>query len=127
MVYHGCAVPGCMDKLSPRHRFPNPVKDGARFLRWIELVGHPNLSNVDPQKVFNNYRVCHQHFSDDCIITNNKLLKTTLPSLHLPRSGKYFQIGITLKIDIKVLTYTLYRTNSPTTTKALRWFEGLSE
>ncbi|XP_026669773.1 uncharacterized protein LOC113464407 [Ceratina calcarata] len=88
MVYHSCCVPGCYDQTSTRHRFPNPTKAEIRFKEWVRLVGNEKLLQIDPGKIFRNYRVCHEHFRPEDKSTNNFLKKTTLPSRNLPHIKK---------------------------------------
>lgn len=93
--YVSCAVPGCDDKNSSRHRFPNPEKDQHRFLEWIRLIKNEKLiklSSTDPGKVYRNHRICHSHFTKDDILSNIYLKRTVLPSQRLPPSegNKYY-------------------------------------
>ena len=82
--YRSCAVPGCLDTLSPRHRFPNPHKDSKRYNTWVEVIQNSTLSLLDPQRVYANYRVCHQHFTIKDISSNMYLVKTAVPTQKLP-------------------------------------------
>lgn len=82
--YHPCAVIGCDDRTSTRHRFPNPEKDKPRFGRWIQLSGNEKLVDMEPKRVYQNYRICHTHFSSESKACNMFLKRTSLPSLHLP-------------------------------------------
>ena len=90
--YTPCSVPGCDDRKSSRHRFPNPTKDTERFYMWIQLIDNPKLGQMDPIRVYNNFRVCHQHFTIDDKSSNKLLKHTTVPSQNLPsKIGKYFE------------------------------------
>ena len=79
-----CAVPGCEDRKASRHRFPNPGKDIDRFQIWIQLISNEKLSEMDPMRVFNNFRVCHEHFTIDDKASNMYLQRTAIPSRNLP-------------------------------------------
>lgn len=82
--YVSCCVPNCEDRHSTRHRFPNPNKDENRFAEWIRLVCNPKLFDMDPLRVYNNYRVCHKHFRVEDKLTNMYLKRTTVPFQNLP-------------------------------------------
>ncbi|XP_017881058.1 uncharacterized protein LOC108625503, partial [Ceratina calcarata] len=84
-MYHNCCVPGCDDRKSTRHRFPNPIKDENRFKQWLQLVGNEKILNMDPARVFRNYRVCHEHFTPEDKSSNSFLKRTTIPSRNLPQ------------------------------------------
>ena len=90
--YTTCAVPGCEDRKSSRHRFPNPVKDRERFNLWIEVLANPKLVQMDPTRVFDNFRVCHQHFTINDKSSNMFLKRTAIPSQNLPsKTGNNFE------------------------------------
>lgn len=78
-----CVVPNCDDLKSSRHRFPNPNKDRARFDAWLDLIGNPRLRTITPDKIYEGYRVCGQHFTKDDIKSNNRLNSNVLPSQNL--------------------------------------------
>ena len=82
--YVPCSVPGCEDKRSFRHTFPHPVKDKARFDKWMEIVSNPKLFNMDPMRVHKNFCVCRQHFTNDDKSRNLLLKRTAVPSQNLP-------------------------------------------
>ncbi|KAK4876573.1 hypothetical protein RN001_009079 [Aquatica leii] len=82
--YVPCAVPGCDDRKSSRHRFPNPEKNKSRFDTWITLIANPKLVNLQPLEVYRNYRVCHQHFTMDDKSSIMYLKRTAVQSLKLP-------------------------------------------
>ncbi|KAK4885410.1 hypothetical protein RN001_001681 [Aquatica leii] len=82
--YRPCAVPGCEDRKSTRHRFPNPEKDYTRYVEWIRVVSNSKLNNLDHKSVYKSYRVCHQHFTIDDKSTNMYLKRTAVPSQQLP-------------------------------------------
>ncbi|GJQ73754.1 hypothetical protein Trydic_g14086 [Trypoxylus dichotomus] len=63
MVFAKCAVHGCGNKRSSRHRFPNP--------------------SMRPL-VHKNHRVCHVHFHDEDRASKSYLKKNAVPSLFLP-------------------------------------------
>lgn len=86
--YRSCAVVGCDDRTSTRHRFPNPEKDGVRFRKWVHLSGNALLPGMESSRVYNSYRICHRHFAGDTNATNMYLKKTSLPTLYMP--GKLF-------------------------------------
>ncbi|KAF5284683.1 hypothetical protein FQR65_LT13459 [Abscondita terminalis] len=62
--YRRCAIVGCTDKTSTRHRFPNPEKDKTRYDEWIRICGNPKLLNLSPATVYLSQRVCHTHFPE---------------------------------------------------------------
>ncbi|VEN58886.1 unnamed protein product, partial [Callosobruchus maculatus] len=82
--HHKCAVKDCQDRISVRHRFPNPGKFITVFRQWINCIGNEAISHLEPVAVYNNYRVCHAHFTEDDTYTNNRLKKTAVPSVNLP-------------------------------------------
>lgn len=83
--YKPCCVLGCGDKVSSRHRFPNPEKEPARFSAWIDALATPKLWHINRMQLYNNFRVCRQHFSNEDLATNNRLQKIAVPSKNLPR------------------------------------------
>ncbi|KAK9736436.1 Transposase protein [Popillia japonica] len=80
-----CAVLGCRDESSSRHRFPNPVKFKLRYMEWIKVCGNKKLITLDPDLVYRSYRVCHIHFHEKDHASNMYLIKTAIPTLHLPQ------------------------------------------
>ena len=84
MVRRICAVVGCNDLDSHRHRFPNPAKNKDLFQRWIQLTGDVSLYSLSPSLVYSSCRVCHRHFRDEDRATNMYLKKGSVPMLHLP-------------------------------------------
>ena len=82
--YRSCAVPGCLDTRSTRHRLPNPDKDRKRYNTWVEIIQNSTLSLLDPQRVYANYRVRHQHFTINDVSSNMYLVKTAVPTQKLP-------------------------------------------
>ncbi|KAF5306098.1 hypothetical protein FQA39_LY09076 [Lamprigera yunnana] len=82
--YVPCAVAGCDDRKSSRHRFPNPEKNKSRFDTWISLIANSKPVNLQPLEVYTNYRVCHQHFTMDDKSSNMYLKRTAVPSQKLP-------------------------------------------
>lgn len=83
-----CCVPGCLDNSELKHRFP---KCDVLFRKWIEQIRNPVLDNLPIKKVYDLYRVCNIHFSDEFKINvpSRKKIKTiAYPTLYLP--GKYF-------------------------------------
>lgn len=89
-----CAVVGCEDKTSPRHRFPDPDRDRNRYNTWVSLTCNMKLMNMDPKRVYANYRICHRHFAERNIVGNKLLKRTTVPSKELPNyTGMFLNIG----------------------------------
>ncbi|KAF5278919.1 hypothetical protein FQR65_LT15494 [Abscondita terminalis] len=82
--YRRCAIVGCTDKTSTRHRFPNPEKDKTRYDEWIRICGNPKLLNLSPATVYLSQRVCHTHFPESDRTSNMYIKKTSLPILHVP-------------------------------------------
>ncbi|XP_071052895.1 uncharacterized protein [Onthophagus taurus] len=83
--YVGCAINGCLDIKSSRHRFPNPHKQPERFKKWIIVSGNAMLFELDPDKVYSNRRVCHVHFQESDITSNQFIARDSIPSLRLPQ------------------------------------------
>ncbi|KAJ8935617.1 hypothetical protein NQ318_006460 [Aromia moschata] len=79
-----CAVPGCEDRVSVRHRFP--INDEKTFNSWVLIVDHPHFSHLTPREIYNSYLVCHRHFSEDSIVVGTKrgLKVGAIPTLFLP-------------------------------------------
>nr|CAH7763511.1 unnamed protein product [Callosobruchus chinensis]CAH7769410.1 unnamed protein product [Callosobruchus chinensis] len=90
--HHKCAVKNCQDRVSVRHRFPNPRKCMTIFKLWMNCIGNKILQHLDPIEVYNNYRVCHAHFSEGDEYTNNRLRKDAVPSLNIPNPQIYSSI-----------------------------------
>ncbi|XP_018561244.1 uncharacterized protein LOC108903511 [Anoplophora glabripennis] len=82
--YRNCAVVGCEDITSPRHRFPNPAKKLELFKIWTEACCRDILKTLSPDLVYRSYRICHIHFATEDISTNNFLKPDVIPKLFLP-------------------------------------------
>ncbi|CAH0549639.1 unnamed protein product [Brassicogethes aeneus] len=87
-----CAVIGCDDKDSHRHRFPNPKKSEDLFKKWIDLSGRLSFHSLNPELVYRSRRVCHRHFREEDRATNMYLKNGTIPMLHLPANPATFNI-----------------------------------
>lgn len=107
-----CAVPNCNDTQSPRQYFPHPQKDKKRYQDWIQLVSNSKLEYMDPLEVYQNYRVCTQHFHFKYILSNYKLSNDALPKIRMPRfaSWKWNRLGN--PTVVQYLTQKLWSTNS---------------
>ncbi|KAL1488525.1 hypothetical protein ABEB36_014990 [Hypothenemus hampei] len=81
-----CQVLHCEDTNSPRHRFPNPIKNWNLYQIWIKATGNTKLLEIEPEKVYKNMRICHRHFRNEDKSTNMYLKSNTCPSLYLPES-----------------------------------------
>jgi hypothetical protein len=79
-----CCVPACEDKTSRRYAIPSEQRIHAI---WIERIGNPKLLGLDPKNLSRNYRVCKNHFAENCIDASDRLLRYALPTLNL--HGKY--------------------------------------
>ena len=79
-----CAIRGCEDRESPRHRFPNPAKSLSLFRKWITLCGDEELNKKEPDTIYRSHRVCHKHFRTEDRASNMYLQKGTVPRLLLP-------------------------------------------
>ncbi|KAK9745745.1 THAP domain [Popillia japonica] len=79
-----CAVSGCVESAESKHRFPNPINYPQLFQRWIVVCGRKELQHRSPENIFNNCRVCRKYFSQENFGRNNVLLKTSIPTRHLP-------------------------------------------
>nr|CAI5843884.1 unnamed protein product [Callosobruchus analis] len=54
------------------------------FEQSINIVGNEAIRILDPIAVYNNYRVCHAHLTEDDNYTNNRLEKDAVPTVNLP-------------------------------------------
>jgi hypothetical protein len=80
-----CAVLGCENENSHRHRFPQPDKYVDLYKRWVEACGNPILHQRNPHEVYRSYRVCHAHFTSKDISSNMYLKKgVSVPTCNLP-------------------------------------------
>ncbi|KAJ8976852.1 hypothetical protein NQ317_012976 [Molorchus minor] len=79
-----CAVPGCDDQVSSRHRFP--INDDNTFKIWKAQVNHPRFEHLTAREIYNNYFVCHRHFGPDTFVIGTKrgLKVGSVPTLYLP-------------------------------------------
>jgi hypothetical protein len=75
-----CCVPACEDKTSRRYAIPSEQRIHAI---WIERIGNPKLLGLDPKNLSRNYRVCKNHFAENCIDASDRLLRYALPTLNL--------------------------------------------
>lgn len=82
-----CCVPGCTNRDSKRHRFPNH-KEPELFKKWLENVNNPKLKNLLPEEVYRSYYVCNIHFAAEYLVARTKrgLRRDAIPTLVL--SGK---------------------------------------
>jgi hypothetical protein len=67
----------------PLHRFPEPDKNAEKLKSWISNVGG-DLSTLDPVYIFNNRRVCRNHFEDCHKYPKNRLCKLAVPVINIP-------------------------------------------
>lgn len=79
-----CVVPNCEDKSSTRHRLPNPTKFLSKFNDWLEAIERNDIKVIDSLRVYNNFRICHRHFAEECFSTNMYLKPSAAPTLFLP-------------------------------------------
>ncbi|CAH1377508.1 unnamed protein product [Tenebrio molitor] len=75
-----CCAPACEDKTSRRYAIPSEQRIHAI---WIERIGNPKLLGLDPKNLSRNYRVCKNHFAENCIDASDRLLRYALPTLNL--------------------------------------------
>ncbi|XP_063833971.1 uncharacterized protein LOC135083167 [Ostrinia nubilalis] len=81
-----CCVPGCLVTKGdgvPLHRFPDPEKNAEKFNTWIANIGG-DLATLDATTIYNNRRVCRNHFEDVYKYPKNRLSQLAMPVLHLP-------------------------------------------
>lgn len=79
-----CAVLGCDDKISTRHRFPKPKTNMELYNTWLAIIGNPVLFTLEPQVVYNNRRVCHRHFEEKYVnVGSTRIHKTAKPALYI--------------------------------------------
>ncbi|XP_066250619.1 uncharacterized protein [Euwallacea similis] len=85
--YRKCAVQGCSDIFSKKHRFPNPNRDSELFKIWLKQVGNPLLASKTSQQVLGSYLVCDLHFSevDRTPGTKRGLRRGAFPTQLLPQ------------------------------------------
>ncbi|KAL1489590.1 hypothetical protein ABEB36_013539 [Hypothenemus hampei] len=82
-LYRKCSVLGCEDKISSRHRFPDPKINFELFQKWIVSTGNPELLKSDVEHIYRTKKICHRHFSQKHILSNNLLLKSAFPTIFL--------------------------------------------
>ncbi|GJQ87985.1 hypothetical protein Trydic_g12912 [Trypoxylus dichotomus] len=83
IVFAKCAVHGCSNKRSPRHRFPNPSIRPASFRAWVAACAN-EVTQKNPQLLHKNHRVCHVQFYGEDRASKSYLKKNAVPSLFLP-------------------------------------------
>ncbi|XP_044765609.1 uncharacterized protein LOC123321887 [Coccinella septempunctata] len=85
MVYHNkCSVSQCKSDSKIRHRFPNPNKELSRFKEWIHAINNVELMEMDPKKVYDSKRLCHDHFEAAYVSGwSHKLFSNAVPTLNL--------------------------------------------
>ncbi|XP_044755114.1 uncharacterized protein LOC123314066 [Coccinella septempunctata] len=81
---NNCCVPGCMDRVSQRHRFPkaNPTI----FTTWLEVINPQNWQELSDEQIYNRYYVCHAHFTKNCHFPGSKrgLTIDAVPTIDVP-------------------------------------------
>lgn len=76
-----CAVLGCEGAVLPLHCFPS--KDRARLKVWVAATGNQAIAALPEGQIIRKF-ICHKHFEGRYVLGNNKLAKTSVPTLHLP-------------------------------------------
>ncbi|XP_044746302.1 uncharacterized protein LOC123307888 [Coccinella septempunctata] len=75
-----CCVPKCLNNNKNKKCFHIPTnKDVQRI--WLQRI---NNSKVPYSSRIDLYVVCEEHFNQDCVRPNGKLIKFSLPTLNLP-------------------------------------------
>ncbi|XP_044746884.1 uncharacterized protein LOC123308334 [Coccinella septempunctata] len=81
---NNCCVPGCMDRVSQRHRFPkaNPTL----FKTWLEVIKPQNWQELSDEQIYNRYYVCHVHFTKNYHLPGSKrgLTIDAVPTIDVP-------------------------------------------
>ncbi|KAK4880187.1 hypothetical protein RN001_008333 [Aquatica leii] len=102
VLYRPCAILGCKDKTSTRHRFPNPKKDKNRYDEWIRICGNAKWVTLNPATVYLSQRVCHIHFQKSDYASNMYIKRTSLPTLHIPNNTMIsLQLLITTEMSLQ--------------------------
>ncbi|KAI4467964.1 thap domain [Holotrichia oblita] len=70
-------------KYGSRHCFPNPAKNMDMFKKWIKYCDN-EIRSLPPENVYQNRRVCRNHFTNDQFASNNRLLSTAYSVLNIP-------------------------------------------
>ncbi|XP_068202514.1 uncharacterized protein [Palaemon carinicauda] len=91
-----CAVFNCMNSRQSRRdlsffRFPN---DTSRCKQWINNCSRPDLGAKTTKCLYENYRVCAEHFENDQFMNkplNNKLVWNAVPTLFKDPTAKEIQ------------------------------------
>ncbi|KAK5648063.1 hypothetical protein RI129_002955 [Pyrocoelia pectoralis] len=90
MVTVKCCVPECKDKLSVRHRFPNPKKDSARMKAWINIINNAELFVLSFDEMYRVKVVCHQHFNNSSYTQGCKRLhRNAMPTKNFMKASEY--------------------------------------
>lgn len=80
-----CCVPLCANKISKRHRFPNPKKNIENFRKWISLFPKSVFKDYTDLQIYNNLRICATHFGSNCYsIGLSKLNYDACPTAFMP-------------------------------------------
>ncbi|GJQ66570.1 hypothetical protein Trydic_g4549 [Trypoxylus dichotomus] len=74
MLHSNCAFHGYGNKRSPSHRFPNPRIRPGSFRAWLAACGNGNLTQNNPQQIYNSHLICHVHFCDENRASNNAVV-----------------------------------------------------
>ncbi|KAI4463136.1 thap domain-containing protein 9 [Holotrichia oblita] len=79
-----CVIKKCFAvKYGSRHCFPNPAKNMEMFKKWIKYCDD-EIRSLPPENVYQNRRVCRNHFINDQFGSNNRLLSSAYPVLNIP-------------------------------------------
>ncbi|KAL1487708.1 hypothetical protein ABEB36_015615 [Hypothenemus hampei] len=87
-----CCVPNCKSskKGHPVYKMRViPVNDCKRLKIWVQRIGSPKLNFSEDlnylDHLYRTLRVCDRHFDSHCKLeAEGKLMKDSLPTLHLP-------------------------------------------
>ncbi|XP_056637751.1 uncharacterized protein LOC130445885 [Diorhabda sublineata] len=90
-----CCIKACNNQAKIQHRFPNPEKHRKRFDEWLRIIGDRSLQEMNPYKVYEGKRICHNHFEKDYFSsTSSRLHRNAFPSLLLNRQDTSASVDI---------------------------------
>lgn len=78
--YRKYGVARCEDTESPRHRFPNPAKEPARFHVWLKACDNEDFNNWSSEQIYKRKKVCRLHFANEHLRRNLFLSKNAVPT-----------------------------------------------
>ncbi|XP_046975554.1 uncharacterized protein LOC124541672 [Vanessa cardui] len=98
--YFGCDVEG------PLHHFPVPENDVERFEIWKAVLEN-NTKKRGNIYIYNQLRLCNNHFENYYILPSNRLTRNAIPTLNIKRDDVSVRASTSTEISTETGTEVL--------------------